>query len=80
MYPGLCPLVFAIAVVCVPFLYLRLVVMFGNSTFYRVRLAPRPIPNLEGQGILLWVITFDLSGMGGPASSYATASIALRII
>jgi hypothetical protein len=38
-------------------------------------------PNLEDQGILfVWVITFDLSGMGGPASSYATAGIALRII
>jgi hypothetical protein len=30
--------------------------------------------------LFVWVITFDLSGMGGPASSYATAGIALRII
>jgi hypothetical protein len=28
----------------------------------------------------VWVIIFDLSGMGGPASGYATAGIALRII
>jgi len=30
--------------------------------------------------IFVWVITFDLSGMGGPTRSYPTASIALRII
>jgi hypothetical protein len=30
--------------------------------------------------LLVWAVTFDLSGMGGPASSYATASIAFRII
>jgi hypothetical protein len=34
-----------------------------------------PTPNLEDQGI-----PFRLSGMGGPASSYTTAGIALRII
>jgi len=28
----------------------------------------------------VWVVTFDLSDVGGPTSSYATASIALRII
>jgi hypothetical protein len=28
----------------------------------------------------VWVVTFDLSDMGGPTSSYATASIVLRII
>jgi hypothetical protein len=28
----------------------------------------------------VWIITFDLSGMGDPTSSYATAGIALRII
>jgi hypothetical protein len=38
-------------------------------------------PNLEDQGIpFVWVITFDLSGMGAPASSYTTADIALKII
>jgi hypothetical protein len=30
--------------------------------------------------LLVWVSTFDLSGKGDPASSYATAGIALRII
>ena len=29
--------------------------------------------------LFVWVITFDLFGMGGPTSSYATASIAPRI-
>ena len=28
----------------------------------------------------IWVITFDLSSMGGPTRSYATTSIALRIL
>jgi hypothetical protein len=40
-----------------------------------------PTPNLGARvSIFVWVITFDLSGMGGPTSSYSTASIALRII
>jgi hypothetical protein len=30
--------------------------------------------------VFVWVITFDLSGMGGPTGSYATANIVLRII
>ena len=30
--------------------------------------------------LFVWVITFDLSGLGDPASSYATAGLALRII
>ena len=30
--------------------------------------------------LLVWVNIFDLSGMVGPTSSYATASIALRVI
>jgi hypothetical protein len=29
---------------------------------------------------LVWIITFDLSVLGGPTGSYATAGIALRII
>jgi hypothetical protein len=28
----------------------------------------------------VWIITFDLSGIGDPTSSYATAGIALRTI
>jgi len=30
--------------------------------------------------LFVWVLSFDLSGKGGPTSSYATAGIALRII
>jgi hypothetical protein len=30
--------------------------------------------------LLVWIIPFDLSGMGGSTSSYATAGIALRVI
>jgi hypothetical protein len=30
--------------------------------------------------LFVWVISFDLSGMGAPASSYATAGLALGII
>jgi hypothetical protein len=43
--------------------------------------APRPTPNLEDQVFLfVWAITFDLSGLGDPASSYATTGLALQII
>jgi hypothetical protein len=41
---------------------------------------PQP-PTWKTRGpLLVWIITFDLSGKGDPASSYATAGIALRII
>jgi hypothetical protein len=30
--------------------------------------------------LFVWIITFDLSSMGDPTSSYNTAGIALRII
>jgi hypothetical protein len=30
--------------------------------------------------LFVWLIIFDLSGMGDPTSSYTTAGIALRII
>ena len=40
----------------------------------------RPAPNLEGQGVSLhWLLPFDLSGLGVPAGSYATAGIALGV-
>ena len=39
-----------------------------------------PTPNLEDQCISVWVLSFDLSGKGGPTSSYATAGITLWII
>jgi hypothetical protein len=49
--------------------------------FYGVRLlVSRPTPNLEDQGIpLVWPLPLDLSCMGAPTSSYATADIALRV-
>jgi hypothetical protein len=43
-------------------------------------LASHPTPNLEDQGIPLRLApTLDLSGLGGPTSSYATAGIALGV-
>jgi hypothetical protein len=44
-----------------------------HELFYGVMLVSRPTPNWN-------TITFDLSGMGDSTSSYASASIALRII
>ena len=41
---------------------------------------PNPLLRRTGVSLLVWVITFDLSGNGGPTRSYATAGIALRII
>jgi hypothetical protein len=41
---------------------------------------PQPSSWRTRVSLFVWVITFDLSGMGDPASSYATAGIALRII
>ena len=41
---------------------------------------PNPLLRRAGVSLLVWIITFDLSGMGDPISSYATAGIALRII
>jgi hypothetical protein len=41
---------------------------------------PNPATWRTRVSLFVWVITFDLSGMAGPTSSYATASIALRII
>jgi hypothetical protein len=54
----------------------------SQQTFYGVGAsAPRPTPNLENQDInFVWVITFDLSVIGGPTSNYAATSVALRII
>ena len=41
---------------------------------------PNPLLRRTEVSLLIWVITFDLSGMGGPTGSYTTAGIALRII
>ena len=44
---------------------------FHNNFFCGVRLlASQPTPSLEDQvSLFIWVITLDLSGMGGPTSS-----------
>ena len=49
--------------------------------FYRVQsLAARPTPTWRVRvSLFVWVLSFDLSGKGGPTSSYATAGIALRV-
>jgi hypothetical protein len=41
---------------------------------------PNPPTRRAKVSLFVWIITFDLSGMGDPTSNYATASIALRII
>jgi hypothetical protein len=43
-------------------------------------LRPNLQPGGPGHPFFIWVITFDLSDMGGSASSSANASIAVRII
>jgi hypothetical protein len=50
--------------------------------FYGVGLSARyPTPNREGRSFpFSQVITFDMYGKGGPTSSYATASVAFKII
>jgi hypothetical protein len=55
---------------------------FTNNTFLQGKVVgPCPIPKLEARvSHFVWVITFHLSGMGDSTSSYATASIAFRII
>jgi hypothetical protein len=55
---------------------------FQNNTFLRGDISPTPNPQPGGPGypFFVWVITFDLSGMGDPASSYAATSTALRIM
>jgi len=40
----------------------------------------QPPPWKSRVSFFVWVITFDLSGMGGPIGSYATTSITLTII
>ena len=52
-------------------------------TFFQDEVAshtPNPLLWRTGMSLLVWIITFDLSSKRDPTSSYATASIALRII
>jgi hypothetical protein len=50
---------------------LGLLLRSRNNIFYGVGLlVPRQTPTLEDQGIpFCWIVTLDLSGMGGPTSS-----------
>jgi hypothetical protein len=50
-------------------------------SFYDVRLvASRPTPTWKTRvSLFVWLLPLDLSGMGDPTSSYATAGIALRV-
>jgi hypothetical protein len=61
----------------------RLIPCFEILIFFTVRsrqpLAQPPTWRTR-LSVLVWIIPFDLSGMGGPTSSYATAGIALRVI
>jgi hypothetical protein len=41
---------------------------------------PNPATWRTRISLFVWVTTFDLSGMEGTTSSYATASVVLRII
>jgi hypothetical protein len=59
---------------------------FLCSTFVTIRfycvglLAPRETRTWRTRvSLFVWIINFDLSGMGGPISSFATAGIGLRI-
>jgi hypothetical protein len=59
----------------------RLQLRFANkSKFYGVGLSAQPPTWRTGVSLFVRVIIFDLSGMGAPARSYATAGIALRIL
>jgi hypothetical protein len=66
----------------VPFLCSQVVVYFLNPSEASLRFPEHKFSsNLEDMVTLfVWVITYDLSGLGDPASSYATAGLALRVI
>jgi hypothetical protein len=57
--------------------FLTILLFYGD-----VVVSPMPQPPIwrTRVSLFVWVITLVLSGMGDPASSYATADIALRII
>jgi hypothetical protein len=57
-------------------------IVFSTNLFlrdYDVNPMPNPQPGAPGC-LLVWNLTLDLSGLGDPASSYATVGIALEII
>jgi hypothetical protein len=58
-------------------------IVFSTNLFLQdwdVNPMPNPQPGGPGCLVLVWNLTLDLSGLGDPASSYATAGIALEII
>jgi hypothetical protein len=66
----------------VPFPYSQVVVYLLIPSEAPLRFSEHRFFPRVGSSVCLfvWVITFDLSGLGDPASSYATAGLALRII
>jgi hypothetical protein len=67
----------------VGFGFLSLLCRFRNSLFFMgwgCQPHAQPPTWRSRVSLFVWVITFDLCGMGDPISSYATASKALRII
>jgi hypothetical protein len=49
-------------------------------SFYGVRLCHTQSPTWRTRfSLFIWLLPLDLSGMGAPTSSYATAGIALRV-
>jgi hypothetical protein len=75
------PLFFINWVPCIYFILEADYLVSQQFNFYGVRLlASRLTPNLEDQGIPLCLVRpLNLSGMGDPTNSYATAGIALRV-
>jgi hypothetical protein len=57
--------------------FLTILLFYGDGVVSPI---PQPPTWRTSVSLFVWVITFDLSGMGDTASSYATAGIALRII
>jgi hypothetical protein len=53
-----------------------------HTFFYGMGLQPHAQPPTwrTRLSLFVWVITFDLSGMGGPTSSFATAGLTLGIL
>jgi len=61
---------------------LDLILIFHDSNVvYEVgSSAPHPPTWKITVSLLVWVITFDLSGIRGPTSSYTTADIAVWVV
>jgi len=77
----------------IPFPFSQVIVYLLNSSEASLRFPERKFFSGVGSyshaqpptwrtrvSLFIWVITFDLSGLGDSASSYATAGLALRVI